>query len=71
MNTLPGVSGKEMGQKLKAFRLGRGWTQMQAAVHLGISLRTLIALETNFKRRFRPLTLAKINMAMESIQKAA
>ena len=71
MNTMPGISGKQMGQRIKALRMAKGWTQIEASIQLGISLRSVVALENNHSRRFRPLTLARIAMAMESIQKAA
>lgn len=60
-----------IGPVIKKFRLDRGWSQVHAAVQLGISLRTIIALETGSERRPRQLTLAKINMAMRSIEQAA
>jgi len=61
-----------IGERIKSFRLKRCWTQAQAATMLGIGLRTLVALETGHLRAEpRPLTLAKIVMAMESIEKAA
>lgn len=59
------------GKRIKDFRLKRGWTQSYAAVQLGISLRTIVALERGTQRSPRPLTLAKIALAMESIEKAA
>lgn len=70
MNTQKGVSGKEMGQRIKALRLSRGWSQVAASVQLNVSLRTLVALE-NSTRRFRPLTLARISMSIAALEKAA
>lgn len=61
-----------IGARIKKLRLSRCWTQRQAATMLAISLRTLIALETgNYRGEPRPLTLAKIELAMKSIEKAA
>jgi transcriptional regulator with XRE-family HTH domain len=60
-----------IGQAIKEFRLKRCWTQKQAADALGIGLRTLISFERGEERSPRPLTLAKINFAMQSIEKAA
>lgn len=59
-----------LGEKIKAFRLRRLWTQAQVAAHLGISLRTVIALERGEKRARAPraLTAAKINMAIEALE---
>ena len=57
-----------IGKTIKEFRHARGWSQSIAAYHLGISLRTVIALETGSERKPRPLTLAKINMAMRSLE---
>lgn len=57
-----------LGRKIKAFRLQRQWTQAQVASHLGISLRTVVALERGYRREVRALTAAKINMAMEAIE---
>ena len=57
----------ELSNKLKSFRMEHGLTQEQAAPQLGISLRSFIAFELGYKRRPRPLTLAKINMAMDAI----
>lgn len=65
MNTMPGVSARDMARKVKQFRLKRGWSLERAAVELGVSLRTLTAIESDPKRRFRPLTLARIEMNME------
>lgn len=65
MNTMPGVSGREVARKVKEFRMTRGWSRERAAVELGVSLRTLVAIESDPKRRFRPLTLARIRMNME------
>jgi len=61
------VTKNSIGQRIKAFRLQRCWTQEQAAPQLGISLRTLVALERGYKREVRPLTMAKINMAIEAL----
>jgi len=61
-----------IGAKIKAFRLRHCWTQKQAATMLRVSLRTLISLEKgNYRGEPRPLTLARITMAMQSIEKAA
>lgn len=60
-----------IGQTIKEFRLKHCWTQAQAAERLGIGLRTLISFELGEERRPRPLTLAKINMAIKAIEKAA
>jgi DNA-binding XRE family transcriptional regulator len=61
-----------IGAKIKALRLKRCWTQAQAATMLSISLRTLISLEKgNYRGEPRPLTLAKINLAIQSIEKVA
>ena len=57
-----------LGQKIKAFRLKRQWTQAQVAKHLGISLRTVIRLERGYRHELRALTAAKINMAIEAIE---
>jgi transcriptional regulator with XRE-family HTH domain len=57
-----------LGQKIKAFRLKRQWTQAQVARHLGISRRTVQALESGQSREIRALTAAKINMAIEAIE---
>lgn len=57
-----------IGKTIKEFRHARGWSQSVAAYHLGISLRTVIALETGSERKPRPLTLAKINMSMRAIE---
>lgn len=60
-----------IGLAIKEFRLKRRWTQAQAAEKLGIGLRTLISFELGEERNPRPLTLAKIHFAMQSIEKAA
>jgi len=60
-----------IGDTIKNFRLKHCWTQAQAAQKLGIGLRTLISFENGEERRPRPLTIAKINMAIASIEKAA
>jgi transcriptional regulator with XRE-family HTH domain len=60
-----------IGERIKAFRLRHRWTQAQAAAVLGIGLRTLISFERGEERRPRPLTLAKIEFAMQQIEKAA
>lgn len=60
-----------IGERIKSFRLQRGWTQEQTAPQLGISLRTLVALERGYKREVRALTMAKINMALRAIERAA
>ena len=60
-----------IGTKIKEFRLKHRWTQAQAAKQLGIGLRTLLSFENGEERSPRPLTLAKIEFAMQSIEKAA
>lgn len=57
-----------IGKVIKEFRHSRGWSQTVAAVQLGISIRTVIALETGSERKPRPLTLAKINLAMRALE---
>lgn len=57
-----------IGKIIKEFRHARGWSQVIASTQLGISLRTLIGLETGSERKPRPLTLAKINMAMRALE---
>ena len=61
------VTKNSIGQRIKNFRLERGWTQEQTAPQLGISLRTLVALERGYKREVRSLTMAKITMALEAL----
>lgn len=65
MNTMKGISGRDMARKIMDFRMKRGWSRERAAVELGVSLRTLAAIESDSKRRFRPITLARIQMNME------
>lgn len=57
-----------LGQKIKAFRLRRQWTQAQVATHLGISRRTVVGLESGSRHSPRALTAAKINMAIEALE---
>ena len=58
-----------IGERIKEFRLKRLWTQREAAHRLGIGLRTLISFEKGEERNPRPLTLARIEFAMQSIEK--
>ncbi len=60
-----------VGNEIKEFRMKRGWTQAYTAMQFKISLRTIVALEVGSERKPRPLTLAKIHLAMQSIEKAA
>lgn len=71
MNTMKGTLGKQMGERIKALRMRKGWTQIDASMQLGVSLRTLVALENNHHRRFRPLTLATLTANLELCEKAA
>lgn len=59
-----------IAKKIRDLRLKYRWTQAQAADQLGIGLRTLLSYEHGEELNPRPLTLAKIQFAINRIEKA-
>jgi transcriptional regulator with XRE-family HTH domain len=58
-----------LGQRIKAYRLERGWTQAKMADHLGISRPLIVRLEKGHKK-IMDLTRTKIEKQLAPQQRA-
>jgi transcriptional regulator with XRE-family HTH domain len=59
----------KLGQRIKSFRLDRGWTQVKMAAYLGISRPLIIRLEGGHDK-IMDLTRAKIEKALDMSHQA-
>jgi transcriptional regulator with XRE-family HTH domain len=58
-----------LGERAKAFRLDRQWTQAQMAAYLGVSRRLVNQLENGYEN-VADLTRAKIEKQLKAVQSA-
>lgn len=61
------AKGTKLGQRIKAFRLQRNWTQKQVAAFLGVSKPTVVRLELGIGN-VMDLTRAKIERQLDTVE---